>query len=128
MEVKPNTFEMLILIEIKKIVEKFNYQVVYDHSVEVYELILNFRSVGMFKIEGSYGMKELYFSIEIDENIEQNSTISYGQQDNINYLVPFFNALEKDLVHRYELDRNILVNDLRSKINENSLDEEVKDE
>jgi hypothetical protein len=101
---------------------------VHDNYSETYELILNFRNVGIFKFNGSFGSKELSFSIEIDVNINQTSNIPYGQQENINFLAPFFNALEKDFAHRYELDRNILENDLRSKNNENSLDEEVKDE
>ena len=128
MEAKLNTFEMLILNEIKKIVEKFNYQVVYDHYWETYELILNFRNVGIFKFNGNFGSKELSFSIEIVENIIQKSTIPYGQQENINYLAPFFNALEKDLVHRFGLNPNLPEVDLRSKINKNRLDEEVKNE
>jgi hypothetical protein len=90
------SLETLIAIEIKKILNDHNYDVFYQKGNGVYGIIKDFFIVGEFGFN-DHIRKSLYFEIKFTENITQKYHIHYGKTETENYLVPFFEALRKDI-------------------------------
>ena len=97
------SMETLIAIEIKKILNVYNLDVFYQKNNGIYGIINNFKFVGSFEFKHSYfdspHRYRNYFDIEIQytDTIGQKNRIFYGQNETENFLVPFFEALKKDL-------------------------------
>jgi uncharacterized protein YpbB len=99
--------EELISEEINSILNEFNYKIVYCGADRTHQIIKKFKNVGSFIYDGSF----LYFTIELDDNIERYFKISYRKKERKNRLIPFFETLKKDLNYLESHKENLLTED-----------------